>query len=158
MSTVLVLTPVIISSWPVISAAAAGAASALGFSITKAVQKAKAQAQQKAEVQQKAEIELAESQVLAQSVAVGQEIVLTKGTVTLRVSRNQTGRCTVCAEGMGQTKEQLHAVAEQFAQKMTQCFVYNRVMTELKAKGFQVVNEQMLEDKSVQIHVRRWEQ
>jgi hypothetical protein len=39
---------------------------------------------------------------------------------------------------------------------MTQCFVYNKVMTEMKAKGFQVVNEEIMGDESVRIHVRRW--
>ncbi len=48
-------------------------------------------------------------------------------------------------------------VALSFADQMTQCFVYNRVMTELRAKGLNVVNEEQLDDKSIRIHVRQWE-
>ena len=43
---------------------------------------------------------------------------------------------------MGKTKAELKMIAEEFTEKMTQSFVYNRVVSELKNKDFQVVNEQ----------------
>ena len=64
--------------------------------------------------------------------------------------------CKVCAEGKGYTKAELEQVAEEFTQKVVQCFVYNRTMTELKNKEFQVVNEELMEDGTVRINVRRW--
>jgi len=47
-------------------------------------------------------------------------------------------------------------VAEEFTQKLTQCFVYNKVMKELKGKNFQVINEEVTQDQSIRINVRRW--
>jgi len=155
MSAVLVLTPVIISSWPVITAAVVGAASALGCVVKQSVKEAVQQHQATA-VGQSVEVELAESQVLAQNIATDKQIVVTKGNIELRVGRDERGRCTVCASGVGLSKTELKQVAEEFAQRMTQCFVYNRVTSELKNKGFQVVNEEIMEDESVRIHVRRW--
>jgi hypothetical protein len=154
MSTVLILTPIIIANWPAITAAAASAAAALGLSVKDA---AKDLSQTKTAVSSKAEIEIAESNALAESVAANQELVLTKGTIQIKVCRNQRGRISVCAEGTGHSDSELKAAAEEFGQKLAQSFVYNKVMSELRTKGFQVVNEEQLEDESVSIHVRRWE-
>ena len=155
MSTVLILTPVIISSWPAISAAVAGAATALGFVMQRTVQEVMANVETEAGVQN-VEVELAESEVLAQSLATNQQIVLTKGDIKIVVERDARGRCKVCASGKGHSKVELKQVAEEFTQKLTQCFVYNKVMKELKGKKFQIVNEEVTQDQSIRINVRRW--
>ena len=154
MSTVLVLTPVIISSWPAITAAVAGAASALGLLVKESVKEANAQNQ--VEVKQSVEVELSQSEVLAENLATDQEIVLTKGSIELRVKRDERGRCVVCAKGLGYSDVELKQIAEEFTQKLTQCYVYDKVMRELKTKEFQIVNEEVMNDESIRIHVRRW--
>lgn len=158
MSTVIILTPIIIGGWPTITAAVAGAATALGLALKEAVKEEVKQAAQQdaANEEQQVEVALADSEVLAQSMAVDKEIVLTKGNVELRVRRDERGRCTVCAKGKGHSKAELKQMAEEFTQKMTQCFVYNRVATELKNKGFQMVNEEVMDDEAIRINVRRW--
>ncbi len=153
MSTIVLLTPVIISSWPLITAAVAGAAAGMGLAAKEVV---KESLENMEETAQSVEIELAESQVSAENIATGKEIVLVKDGVEIRVGRDDRGRCTVCAKGKGKTKAELKMIAEEFSEKMTQCFVYNRVMSELKNKDFQVVNEEVMEDQSVRINVRRW--
>lgn len=154
MSAVLILTPVIIGSWPAITVAVAGAASAMGLLIKDSVKETVSQTQINTE--ENVEIELSQSQVLAQSMATDQEIVLTKGTVELRVKRDQRGRCSICAKGSGHSKAELKNIAEEFTQKLTRCFVYDKVVRELKNKDFQIVNEEVAEDESIRIHVRRW--
>ena len=156
MSTVVILTPVIIGGWPAITAAVAGAATALGLAMKESVKGEIENAVQQANVEQQVEIALSDSEVLAQSMVSNKEIVLTKGNVELRVRRDERGRCTVCAKGKGHSKEELKQMAEQFTKKMTQCFVYNRVATEIKSKGFQVVNEEVMDDEAIRINVRRW--
>ena len=148
MSTVLVLAPVIISNWPAITVAVAGAASALGFTIKQAAEEALKQGQP-GEAEQSVEVELADSQVLAQGLATDQKVVLTKGPVQIVVQRDARGRCKVCASGKGQSKAQLKQAAEEFTQKLTQCFIYDKVMKQLKSKSFQVVNEQIMQDESI---------
>lgn len=154
MGAVLILTPVIVGSWPAITAAVAGAASAMGLLASESVREIVKESQSDAE--QSVEVELSESKVLAESMATDQEIVLTKGTIELRVKRDERGRCSVCAKGTGHSEVELKQVAEEFTQKLTQCFVYDKVMRELKSKDFQVVNEEVTEDESIRIHVRRW--
>jgi ABC-type transporter MlaC component len=155
MSTVVILAPVIISNWPVIVAAAAGAASALGFAAKQTVTEAVHQKQVQ-DTEQSVEIELDDSQVLAESVRTDQQIVLSKGTVQIIVRRDERGRCTVCAKGVGRSEVELRQIAEEFTERMTQCFVYNRVMSELKNKDFKIVNEEVDKDQNIRIHVRRW--
>lgn len=153
MSTVLILTPVIVASWPAITTAVVGAASALGLVVRESV---KEEIKNHQEVAESVEVELSNSEVVAKNMALEKEVVLTKGNIELRVSKDERGRCKVCAKGKGHTKAELKEVAEQFTQKMTQCFVYNRVATELKSKGFQMINEEVMDDQSIRINVRRW--
>jgi len=154
MGAVLVLTPVIIGSWPAITAAVAGAASAMGLIVSETVKESVKQDQ--SDTEQNVELELSDSKVLAESMTTDQEIVLTKGDIELRVKRDERGRCSVCAKGTGHSQTELKQIAEEFTQKLTQCFVYDKVMRELKNKDFQVVNEEVSEDESIRIHVRRW--
>lgn len=155
MSTAIIIAPVIIANWPAISAAVVGAAAALGLAVKQTVEE-DIRNRTAVDNANQVEVEVKDSEI-TQNVATGQEIVLAKGTIELRVRRDERGRVSVCAKGLGHTDAELEAVAREFVDRMTQCFVYNRVMTELKAKGFQVVNEEMSQDQSVRIHVRRWE-
>jgi hypothetical protein len=150
MSTVLILTPVIIASWPAISTAAVGAAAALGFMIKNEVQNTAKEEMRQEEV----EIELAKSSVAAQNAASIKELILNKGDIELRVNTDSRGRCVVCAKGLGYTKEQLTETAEEFGGKLTQIFTYNKVMTELRSKGFNIASEEMQKDDSIRINVR----
>jgi ABC-type transporter MlaC component len=154
MSAILILTPVIISSWPAITAAVAGAASAMGLMVRESVRKTVEESQDT--VEQSVVVELSNSEVLTESMSTEQEIVLTKGAIELRVRRDERGRCSVCAKGTGHSEAELKQMAEEFTQKLTQCFVYDKLMRELKNKEFQVVNEEITEDDSIRIHVRRW--
>ena len=156
MSAIIILTPVVIASWPAIAAAVTGAASAVGLMVGGIVKESVKEAV-KEEAGQQVEVELTDSEVLAKDLACEKEIVLTKGDIELRVSRDERGRCKVCAKGKGHSKAELKQLAEQFVQKMTQCFIYKRVASELKNKGFQMVNEEVMKDETIRIHVRKWE-
>jgi translation initiation factor 1 (eIF-1/SUI1) len=152
MSTVLILAPVIIANWPAITAAAVAAAAATGL-VAKDTAKGILKEEQQVE---HAEMELAGSNVISQNIATEKELVFTSGTVEIKVKKDNRGRCVVCAEGVGQSKAQLRQIAENFCNKLTQHFVYNKVMTELRQKGFQIVNQETMNDEAVRIHVRRW--
>lgn len=155
MSTVIILAPIIISNWPAITVAAAAAASALGFAVRQTVQE-EVQQSQVNQATQTVEVELADSEILAQSMATDQQIVLTKGSVQISVKRDARGRCTVCASGKGHSKTELKQITQEFTQKLTQCFIYDKVMKQLKSRNFHVINEEVMEDESIRIHVRRW--
>jgi ABC-type transporter MlaC component len=154
MSAILIITPIIITSWPAITAAVAGAASAMGLVMHESIKEDVKTSQ--AEVEQSVEVELSESEILKESLTTDQEIVLKKGAVELRVKRDERGRCSVCAKGVGHSETELKQIATEFTEKLTQCFVYDKVMREVKNKQFQVVNEEVMDDDSIRIHLRRW--
>jgi hypothetical protein len=154
MSAILIITPIIITSWPAITAAVAGAASAMGLVIHESVKEEVKTSQEVAE--RSVEVELSESEILKESMKTDQEIVLQKGTVELRVKRDERGRCSVCAKGVGHSETELKQIATDFTEKLTQCFIYDKVMREVKSKQFQVVNEEVMDDESIRIHLRRW--
>ena len=152
MGVTLILAPVIIASWPAISAAVAGAAVSMGFAAKESLKDKFAQSEP---VKESVEIPLTEETVTKQ-VSGQEQIILTRGTVELRVKRDARGRCVICASGQGRSQAELKQMAQEFSQKVTQCFVYNKVMSELRSKGFKVVNEEMMQDQSVRLHVRNW--
>jgi hypothetical protein len=154
MSTVIILTPVIIGSWPVIAAAATAAAAGLGLNVREKIKEALQEEQ--VDTHQSVEMELENSEVLASQVASGKELVLTKDGMILKITRDERGHCKVCVEGAGYSKTELKRMAEEFTQKLTQCFVYHRTVSELKNKNFQMVNEEVAEDGTIRVHVRRW--
>ena len=154
MSAVLVLTPIIIASWPAITAAVAGAASAMGMIVNEKVKEVAKENQPTSE--KTVEVELSESEIIAASITADKEIVVSKGDTEIRIKRDQDGRCVVCAKGKGHSESELKQTAEQFSQKLTQCYIYDKVMRELKSKDFQVINEEVTNDQSIRIHVRRW--
>jgi type IV secretory pathway TrbL component len=153
---VLVLTPLLVGGgWTAISAAAVGAAVALGLTLRTAA-KEEVAAEEEVPATNAAEVEVT-GEDATQSITAMEAMVLSKGDIEVQVKRDARGRLTVCASGRNRTKAELKVFAEEFTQKMTQCFVYNRVMTELKARGFQVLSEERSKDDTINIRVRRWE-
>jgi hypothetical protein len=155
MGAILILTPVVIGSWPAITAAAAAAAAAMGF-VAKEAAAGLVKQEKPVETDKTVEVDLAESEVVSQQIQAGQEIVLSRGNVQIRVKRDAKGRCVICATGKGYTEAELKQMAQQFSEKVTQCFMYDKVMRELKTKNFNVVNEEVMDDQSIRIHVRRF--
>ncbi|OHB56749.1 MAG: hypothetical protein A2Y07_11805 [Planctomycetes bacterium GWF2_50_10] len=153
MSTIIILAPIIIGSWPTIAPAVIGAAAALGFVVRKTANELKEEEHTQIET---VELELEKSSVAAQNLAGMNEMVLEKDNVQLRVRTDEMNRCVICATG-GKSKGELAEIAEEFKGKLNQVFVYNKVMTELKNKGFNVTNQEVLSDQSIKINVRHIE-
>lgn len=157
MSTVIVLTPVIISSWPAISAAIAAAVGAMGFTAAGAAamhsigQGAGTSAGSGAT---RAEIDISDSEILAGTAGVDQTIVVERDGVKAIFSRDARGALKVCMEGQGYTKPQLQQIGEELIERVTQQYVYHRIVTELKDRNMNIVDEQVEADRTVRIRVR----
>lgn len=155
MGAVLILTPVIIASWPAITAAVAGAVASMGLVAGESVKEI-AKSQNNEPQEKNVEIDLSENETMNENLATDKELVFTKDAVEYHIKRNERGQCSVCVRGKGHSEIELKQMAEEFTQKMTQCFIYDKVVRELKNKDFQVINEEVSEDQSIRIHVRRW--
>lgn len=153
MSTVLVVTPLIIAHWPAITAAVAGAVGTLGFTLV--TDAARASRSTNSGVT-RAEIEVEEAEILPGSTGTDEELVVEREGVRAVFTRDARGALRVCVEGHGHTKGELKRIGEELIGRVTQQYVYNRVVTELKARNMAIVDEQVEADRTVKIRVRNW--
>jgi len=149
MSAVVILTPLVISSWPVIASAIMGAAASMGFSVGSGALQEPCKPRRK-----RVESEIENSEVVADEMAPGQTIVIERDGVRLEFSLDERGRCTVCASGENHSDRQLKKIADEVAGRVVQQFVYHKLVTELKSRSYEVTGEEVLKDQSVRLRVR----
>jgi len=158
MSTVIILAPVIVGAWPLITSAAMAAAASLGLSASEEIAE-RVRESQAVEQANEVEIAVSECSALAGAVHEDQKLEFTaESGVKITVKRDARGRCSVCASGRGYTDSELEMKAKEFSDKFSQCFVYNKIMKELKAKNLNIIEQKVEEDKSIRLHIRNWEQ
>ena len=159
MGAVCVLTPVVVAAWPVFSAAVAAAATSLGYSVVAEGVDRINQSLQGKEVSKhhQIQLEIANSELVTGQLGRDQRLSVTRGGVTVTFSRDARGGAQICVTGTGQTDEALRAFGEELSQRVVQQYVYQRVMDELRAHQFTVVEEEVEADKSIRMKVRRWE-
>jgi hypothetical protein len=152
MSCVLVVAPVVIGSWPLISAAITGAIGTMGF----AAARHSAGPRTRASTATRAEIEVENSEILDAAGGTGEELVVERDGITATFSRDARGALRVCMEGHGHSKAELKQIGEELIGRVTQQYVYHRLVTELKQRHAAIVDEQVMEDRSIKIRVRNW--
>ncbi|MCX5691940.1 MAG: hypothetical protein NTV94_19460, partial [Planctomycetota bacterium] len=89
MSTVIVLTPIVIASWPAISAAVLGAVSAMGF----ASLGVETDTKQLTDRQNSIETDVPNSEVIAETLQRGEKLRMVKGAVVVEIGVDDRGRC-----------------------------------------------------------------
>lgn len=150
MSSVVVIMPVVIASWPVISAAVTAAVGSVGFAVARGAAAQRSTAQEKA----RAEIELEESEILQEAGVSGETIVVEREGMRATFSRDARGALKLCMEGEGYSKAELKRVGQELVERVTQQYVYHRVVTELKQRNMNIVDESVAADRTVTIRVR----
>ena len=152
MSTVMVIAPLVIANWSAISAAVVGAVGVLGFStVNEAVESSR-----RVTGTNRAEIELDESEILEGTGGSGEQIVVQRDDVRAIFTRDARGALKVCVEGHGHSKAELKQIGEELIGRVTQQYVYHRVVTELANRNMAIVGEEVTEDRTVKIRVRNW--
>lgn len=156
MSAVCILTPVVIMAWPAFSAAVVAAASSLGYQVA-----AEVNSQRPGEAVHKdtnaVQLEIERSEVVTNQLGRDQRIAVSREGVTVTFSRDVRGKASLCVTGNGQSDETLRALGEELSQAVVQQYVYQKLMGEMRARGFNVVEEEVNEDRSIRLKVRHWE-
>ena len=80
-----------------------------------------------------------------------------RGTVTVTFSRDARGRASVCVSGAGHTDDALRAIGEELSQRVVQKYVHRRLMDEIQARQFVVVEEEVDENNAIRLKVRHWD-
>lgn len=152
MSTVIVLAPLIVAGWPAITAAVTAAVATMGFSVARAG----VASQQFASTESRTEIEVENSEVLQGAAGTGQEIVVERDGVRATFTRDPRGALKICMEGKGHSKSDLKKIGEELLGRVTQQYVYHRIVTELKERNMSIVDEEVAKDRTVKIRVRNF--
>jgi len=147
MSTVVVLAPVIIASWPVITAAVTAAIGTMGYTVVRSTECELTGTTRE-------EIDIEESEILENAAGTAEEIVVERDGVRAIFSRDARGALKLCMEGEGRSKAELRRIGEELIGRVTQQYVYHRVVTEMKNRRMTIVDEEVAEDRTVRIRIR----
>jgi Protein of unknown function (DUF1257) len=156
MSAVCILAPVVIAAWPAFSAAVVAAATSLGYQVASEAANEK-RAMTAPKNSSKVELEIERSEVVTNQLGREQRIAVTRGGVTVTFSRDARGKASLCVTGEGHSREELRALGEELSQAVVQQYVYQKLMDEMRSRGFNVVEEEINEDRSIRLKVRHWE-
>ncbi|MGH7939751.1 MAG: DUF1257 domain-containing protein [Limisphaerales bacterium] len=157
MSCVCILTPVVIAAWPAFSAAVVAAATSLGYQVAREAAAAKQTINSAQSESRKVQLEIENSEVVTNQLGRDQRIVVTKGGVTITFSRDARGKASLCVTGEGHEKEELEVLGQELSQAVVQQYVYQKLMGEMRARGFNVIEEETHADRSIHVKVRHWE-
>jgi hypothetical protein len=158
MSVVFVVVPVLAGGWPAISAAILAASAAMGYRAVQSLEDRVAMgvAIERAGGAGTVQLVMEDSQVVADTLARGESFTVQREGITATFRRDGRGRCTVHLSGEGKAEAELEAAGRELMDRVRQQFAYAKVMAELEARGFDVVQEQVEADQSIRIRVRRW--
>ncbi len=149
MGAILVLTPLLVSGWPAISAAVFGAASAMGYAVTSGATPPRTRAPRR-----KVESTIENSEVVSDIMGRGERLVIEKDGVTIEFGQDERGSCTICVTGDRHTDQELRKIGDEVARRVVQQFAYHKLMTELKRRNYSIVDEKVMQDESIQVRVR----
>ncbi len=156
MSCVCILTPVVIMAWPAFSAAVTAAAASLGYQVITDMNGRNA-TEVVAPAAKRVELEIDQSEVVTGQLGRDQRIAVTRDGVTVTFSRDARGRASLCVTGEGHSEAALRAMGEELSQSVVQHYVYQKLMEEMHRRGFNVVEEEVNEDRSIRLKVRHWD-
>ncbi|MES2475923.1 MAG: hypothetical protein V4640_09085 [Verrucomicrobiota bacterium] len=155
MGAVLILTPVIISAWPVFATAVASAAASLGYSAAKAV--ANIDTSESVSAKAGLTIEVPNSQVLTDQLGLSEKLSFSREGVTVTIRRDDRGKASLHVLGNGHSEEELRGLGEEMSQRLVRDYVYQQIKHEMQARNFVMVEEVEDETNAIHMTVRHWE-
>jgi hypothetical protein len=143
----------VIAAWPAFSAAVVAAATSLGYQVAAEGTKETLREEQNRGIQ----LKISNSELVTNQLGRDQRIRVTRNGVTVTFSRDQRGQASLCVTGPGLPEAALRALGEELSQRVVQKYVYQRLIDELRARQFVVVDEEVDERQAIRLKVRHWE-
>jgi hypothetical protein len=156
MSCVCILTPVVIAAWPAFSAAVVAAANSMGYALVEETVKQRQKIKEQDRTRE-VNLEIANSEVVTGQLGRDQQICVSRGSVTVRFSRDERGTASVCVSGEGYTEEELRAMGQELSQRVVQKYVHQRLLDEMRARQYVVVEEEVDANQAIRLKVRHWD-
>lgn len=155
MSGIFILAPVLVMA-PAVLTATTACAAAMGFTMLSG-QLDDLQHLMQDDVAGVVQFDVAEAKGMLQIINEQGPIVLRRGDATI-VLRSGKGRVQMMVEGSaGQTNEELETLGRSVLGGISQQYAYHMVMSDLKSRGFDKVEEEQDEDGTIRLRLRRWD-
>jgi hypothetical protein len=156
MSAVCILTPVVTLAWPAFHAAVLAAAASLGYQVAAGAHR-QFPGDNAHQDTRPVPFEIKRSEVVANQLGRDQRISVTREGVTVTFSRDARGKSSLYVTGNGHTQEALHTMGEELIQAVMQQYVYRKLRDQMRARGFNIVKEEVNEDRSIRLKARHSE-
>ena len=157
MSCVCILTPVVIVAWPAFSAAVLSAAASLGYQVVAQTREDLKQTDAAKNRPRQVTLEVAQSEIVTSQLHRDQRLSVSRDGVTVTFSRDVRGKASLCVTGAGQTDAALRALGQELSGRVVQQYVYKRLLEEMQARQFLVVEEETDATQAIRLKVRHWE-
>jgi len=163
MSTVLIVAPLVITNWPVITAIVTAAVTTMGYAVVADGVHTLSECcdeeyqEDRALQRVREEITLENSEILADARNRGEVLTVEKGNIKATFHRDARGTLRLTIEAIGLTKEQIRKIGDELIGRVTQQYAYHRLVTEMKERGMEIVEETIEDDDTVKIRVRNTE-
>ena len=163
MSVICITAPVVITSWPLITAAITASVTSLGYALAadnanilnECLQdNSEYDEEYLANKQTREEIAFENSEILAEAHNRGETLTVEKDNIKATFHRDVRGSLRLTIDAVGLTKAEIRKIGDELIGRVTQHYAYNRLMTEMKERGMVIVEETVEEDDTVKIRVR----
>jgi hypothetical protein len=147
----------VIAAWPAFSAAVVAAAASLGYAVVEETQAAMQTVNVHQTGERAVQLEIEQSEIVTNQLGRDQSISVSRAQVVVKFSRDARGKASICVTGPGHSDEELRNIGEELSQRVVQKYVHQRLMDEIKARGFNVVEEEVDENSAIRLKVRHWD-
>jgi tRNA(Phe) wybutosine-synthesizing methylase Tyw3 len=154
MSAVILLTPIVIATWPAFSAAVISAATALGYAQAESLfSSGKKSTNQAAAIN----LEIANSTVMTDQLGRDQKITVTRDGVSITFRRDERGKASLTVSGETYSHEKLRALGEELSKRVVQQYIYQQIMAEVDARQYVLVDQSVDAQNAIHLTVRHWQ-
>lgn len=154
MSVCFVVIPVVVGSWPLISAAIVSAGAAMGY---RAVTQAERSIEMPIDLSISSSVSLTmpDSQVVSDTLMRGESFSLERDGVIATFRVDGRGACQVHLTGTNKTDAELEKIGAELMDRVRQQYAYAKVMQQMEERGFQVTGQEVEENNTIRIRVQR---
>lgn len=147
--------PILMGSSTLISNAVVSVAASLGYSTAGTILNDMLATPKKVE-QKTVVIPFENSEIFQDQPGEKRILGFNKDGVSVILSNNERGKYSFKITGSGKTIEELKALGNDMKERVTQQFVYNKVVSGLREKGYVMVGEKLEDEGCVHVVLRRF--
>lgn len=155
MSVCFVVVPVVIGAWPVISAAVVAAGATMGYRAVTMAERGLESESRNSSFQNDVQMVMPNSEVVAAAFSRGEAFSLERDGIIATFRIDGRGACQVHLSGENKSNAELETAGEELMDRVRQQYAYAKVMQEMETRGFQVTQQEVEENNTIRIRVRR---